>query len=85
MSWGLLALTVIIACIGLGMLYSAADGNLEPWASRQFIRFMVGFLILVAIALVNIRIWMRWAYFLDALGVFSGYFGDVFWMIWDVF
>ncbi len=64
MSWGLLALTVIIACIGLGMLYSAADGNLEPWASRQFIRFMVGFLILVAIALVNIRIWMRWAYFL---------------------
>lgn len=64
MSWGLLSLTVIIACIGLGMLYSAADGNLEPWASRQFIRFMVGFLILVAIALVNIRIWMRWAYFL---------------------
>ena len=26
-SWGLILLTTVIACIGFGMLYSAADGN----------------------------------------------------------
>ena len=38
-SWGLIFLTSIIACIGFGMLYSAADGNMDPWASRQILRF----------------------------------------------
>ncbi len=61
-SWGLILLTSVIACIGFGMLYSAADGNMDPWASRQIVRFVTGLVVVLVIALVDIRIWIRWAY-----------------------
>jgi rod shape determining protein RodA len=53
------------------MLYSAANGNLDPWASRQFARFCVGIIVMLAIALINIQIWMRYAYlfYLITLGL----------------
>lgn len=68
-SWGLIVLTAVIACIGFGMLYSAADGNMEPWASRQIFRFMVGLILVLVIAVVDIRIWMRSAYLIYALAL----------------
>ena len=61
-SWGLIFLTSVIACIGFGMLYSAADGNMNPWASRQILRFAAGLIVVLVIAVIDIRIWMRWAY-----------------------
>ena len=70
-SWGLIVLTAVIACIGFGMLYSAADGNMEPWASRQIFRFMVGLILVLVIAVVDIRIWMRSAYLIYALALFT--------------
>ena len=39
--WGLLLLIGLIAGIGFAMLYSAANGDLQPWASRQMIRFAI--------------------------------------------
>ena len=66
-SWGLIALTTVIASIGLGMLYSAADGNMAPWASQQLIRFATGLAMLLGIGFINIRIWMRWAYVIYAV------------------
>ena len=65
-SWGLIFLTSVIACIGFGMLYSAADGNLDPWASRQILRFAVGLVVVLVIAVIDIRIWIRWAYVIYA-------------------
>jgi rod shape determining protein RodA len=61
--WLFVLLLCIAASIGLAMLYSAANGNLEPWALRQFMRFCVGIIVMIAIALIDIRIWMRYAYF----------------------
>ncbi len=61
-SWGLIFLTSVIACIGFWMLYSAADGNMNPWASRQILRFAAGLIVVLVIAVIDIRIWMRWAY-----------------------
>lgn len=66
-SWGLIFLTSVIACIGFGMLYSAADGNLDPWASRQILRFAVGLVVVLVIAVIDIRIWIRWAYVIYAV------------------
>ena len=66
-SWGLIALTTVIASIGLGMLYSAADGNMAPWASQHLIRFATGLGMLLGIGFINIRIWMRWAYVIYAV------------------
>jgi rod shape determining protein RodA len=44
------------------MLYSAANGSFEPWAVRHLIRFGVALGMLVVVALVDIRIWLRLAY-----------------------
>jgi len=44
------------------MLYSAAKGSVDPWAMRQGIRFLFGLGILVAVALVDIRVYLRYAY-----------------------
>ncbi len=44
------------------MLYSAADGHADPWMSRQAARFAIGIGVLIAVALVDFRFWLRYAY-----------------------
>ncbi|MEI9888563.1 MAG: rod shape-determining protein RodA [Rhizomicrobium sp.] len=61
-NWGLVLLIGIIACAGFAMLYSVAGGHWQPWASTQLLRFMVGLVILIAAAMVDIRVWMSLAY-----------------------
>lgn len=61
-NWLFVLLVALIAGIGFAMLYSAANGSLEPWASRQMIRFGAGLVLMFAVALVDIRFWLRWAY-----------------------
>jgi len=63
-SWTLVLLLCVLAVIGFAMLYSAAAGNWDPWASRQMIRFGVGMTLMIAIAVTDIRIWLRYAYVL---------------------
>tara|TARA_B100000029_G_scaffold501303_1_gene574457 strand:- start:2530 stop:3684 length:1155 start_codon:yes stop_codon:yes gene_type:complete len=66
MSWGLLILIVLIASIGFAMLYSAAGGDVDPWAKRQLIRFICGLGLVFIVSLSDIRFWMRSAYFFYA-------------------
>ena len=61
-NWGLVLLIAVIASVGLAMQYSVAGGHLWPWAAPQGARFVVGLVILVAVSLVDIRVWMRVAY-----------------------
>jgi rod shape determining protein RodA len=61
-NWGLVILIVGIACAGFAALYSAAGGSLSPWAERQMLRFAVGFIIMLAVASIDIRVWMGLAY-----------------------
>lgn len=71
LNWMLVVLVTLIACVGFAMLYSAANGSWSPWAYRQAIRFGVGLVIMLLLALVDIRFWMRTAYvaYLVALGL----------------
>jgi rod shape determining protein RodA len=62
MNWLLVLLIVMIAGVGCLMLYSAANGDWMPWAYRHALRFAVGLTVMLAIALVDIRFWMRTAY-----------------------
>lgn len=62
LNWGLAALVTLIAAIGFMALYSAANGHLDPWASRQITRFCVGFIIMLVVALIDIRFWYRMSY-----------------------
>ena len=61
-NWGLVLLITIIACVGFAMLYSVAGGSLSPWADKQMIRFAVGFVLMIVVALVDIRVWLSVAY-----------------------
>lgn len=60
--WTFVLLLCVVAGLGFAMLYSAANGSIEPWASRQMIRFGIGLLLLVFVAVTDIRIWFRYAY-----------------------
>ena len=46
------------------MLYSAANGSWDPWAKRQMIRLGIGLVAMLVLALIDIRIWMKYAYFM---------------------
>jgi rod shape determining protein RodA len=61
-NWGLVLLVGVAASIGFAMLYSVAGGHFQPWALPQMMRFVIGLLLLVAVALVDIRVWMSLAY-----------------------
>ncbi len=61
-SWGLIFLVLALGASGVAMLYSAADGNMEPWASRQMVRLGFGLLIMSVVALFDIRFWFRQSY-----------------------
>jgi rod shape determining protein RodA len=61
-NWGLVMLIALIASVGFAMLYSVAGGHFEPWAGKQIVRFVIGLVLLVVIACVDIRLWMNLAY-----------------------
>lgn len=62
LNWGIVLATVLIAGAGFAMLYSVADGTWDPWASRQMLRFAVALVIMLTIAVVDIRYWVALAY-----------------------
>lgn len=68
-NWGFLLLLTLIASIGFAMLYSVADGSFSPWALRQTVRFAVGACIMVTVAVIDLRLWMRLAYPLYGLAL----------------
>jgi len=68
-SWSLVFLITLVACIGFATLYSAAGGSLEPWALKQMIRFLVGMTIMVGVAVVDLRFWVRHAYLFYGIAI----------------
>jgi rod shape determining protein RodA len=61
-NWALVLLIVLLAGFGFAMLYSAANASVDPWASRQAIRFLFGLGVLLGVAVVDIRFWFRLSY-----------------------
>ncbi len=61
-NWGFVLILAAIASVGFAMLYSVADGSLDPWASRQMIRFGIGMGILLVFAVIDPRVWLQLAY-----------------------
>jgi len=60
--WPLVLVVTVIASIGCAMQYSMAGGHLYPWAAPQAMRFAIGLVLLLAVSLVDIRVWMALAY-----------------------
>ena len=54
-NWLLVVLISLVAMVGFAMLYSAADGNMWPWAERQVVRFGVALVVMVIFYLFSVR------------------------------
>jgi rod shape determining protein RodA len=61
-SWLYVLLLCSLAGIGYMALYSAAGGSPEPYAARQAVRFGFGLVMMLCVALVDIRIIARLAW-----------------------
>jgi rod shape determining protein RodA len=68
-SWGLVLLVFMAAGIGIAVLYSAADGNMQPWAATQTMRFAIALVPMVGAALLGIQVWFRAAYWTYAIAL----------------
>lgn len=74
LNWAVVLLVGLLGAIGCAMLFSAAGGRWDPWASRQAIRLSVGAAMMITIALIDLRFVMRWAYtaYFGALALLIG-------------
>ena len=61
-NWGLVLLICMIGLAGIAMLYSVANSHFQPWALRQMGHFLLGLFVLLAAAVIDIRVWMSLAY-----------------------
>lgn len=60
--WPFVTLVVAIGMVGYLVLYSAGGGSHEPWAWRHGLRLALFVPLMVAVALVDPRLWFKIAY-----------------------
>jgi len=68
-SWGYVLLLCAVAAVGYLALYSAAGGSPEPYAARHAIRFAFGLVLMLGIALIDIRFIARFSWISYAVSV----------------
>ena len=59
----------LIAGAGCLMMFSIAGSSWEPWAANHITRFGVAFLLMLALAVIDLRVWAMVAYPLYALSL----------------
>ncbi|OJI91640.1 cell elongation-specific peptidoglycan biosynthesis regulator RodA [Planktotalea frisia] len=57
LNWALIVLLTTVAGVGFLMLYSVAGGSFSPWAEPQIKRFLLGFTLMIIVAMVPIWFW----------------------------
>jgi len=67
--WTYCAVICVIAAAGGAMLYSVAGGQWQPWAAEHLIRFGFWFLVMIALAMVDLQVWFFIAYPLYAVSL----------------
>ena len=67
--WTLAIAISLVAIIGGVMLFSVAGSSWDPWAAKHFIRFGLCFVLMVGLALVDLRVWFALAYPIYALAL----------------
>ncbi len=72
--WTIIAVLAALAGFGAVVLYSAAGGNLSPWALKHVIRFAILLGLALAIAMVRPQFWMKHAWSLYGI-VLAGLVG----------
>ncbi len=67
--WTFCLVLCLIAGSGALMLFSIAGASWEPWAARHLLRFGVYFIIMIALAMCDLRWWFMAAYPVYAVGL----------------
>ncbi len=67
--WTLALAVALIAAVGGVMLFSVAGSSWDPWAAKHLIRFGLCFVMMIALAMVDLRVWFAMAYPVYALGL----------------
>lgn len=60
----LIFLIILLTTVGVAALFAAADGNFYPWSMRHFIRFIILFLAMILIALIDIKFIYKYCYYI---------------------
>ena len=68
-SWLYIVLLCMLAGVGYLALYSAAGGSPEPYAAKHILRFGFGLVIMVALAMIDIRLIARLSWVAYAGGI----------------
>ncbi|MFP5469418.1 MAG: rod shape-determining protein RodA [Alphaproteobacteria bacterium] len=67
-NWPLVVMLAVIASVGAAVLYSAGRGWM-PWAGMHLLRFSLGVMMMLTVAMIDIRHWMRLAYPIYGFGL----------------
>lgn len=68
-NWFFALLVCCLAAVGYMALYAAAGGSPEPYAQKQLFRFLIGLVIMLGIAMIDIRVIAKWSWWFYALGI----------------
>ena len=70
-NWPYVILLCVLAGVGYVALYSAAGGAPEPYAARHGLRFAIGLMLMLSIAVLDIRIIARfsWVFYAGAVAL----------------
>ena len=67
--WLFVLMLIATAAVGFAMLYSAGEGSIDPWAMRHAVRFGLGIMVMIAVAVIDTRFWLRYAYTLSLIHI----------------
>ncbi|PIB96734.1 rod shape-determining protein RodA [Caulobacter sp. X] len=67
--WTFCLALALIAGVGALMLFSIAGASWEPWADKHLLRFGVYFIIMIILAMCDLRWWFAAAYPIYAVGL----------------
>ncbi|HCU58847.1 MAG TPA: rod shape-determining protein RodA [Alphaproteobacteria bacterium] len=60
---GYIICILLLTTIGLFTLYSAAGGSMTPWAKNQLIRFCFSFALMLFLAFLDVKVYLKYSYF----------------------
>lgn len=61
--FGYILCVLLLAGIGIGILYSAAGANMRPWAIQHSIRFGVLFILMITLIFIDAKLYFKYSYF----------------------
>ncbi|MBX3479263.1 MAG: rod shape-determining protein RodA [Caulobacter sp.] len=67
--WVFCLLLCMVAGAGGLIMYSVAGGSWGPWAAAHFVRFGLFFLLMIALSMVDLRVWFFVAYPVYVIGL----------------